>query len=91
MNYNINVNGTDFEVSVSEKNKVSELNPIKNPIPWPDPTEDELSSLWFNQIWNVIKTWDINVPEAYNGYCAATGNHVVAILHALNPPIKEEK
>ena len=54
-------------------------------IPWPDPTEEQLNSVWFNQIWNVIKTWDVNVPGAYEGYCSTSGNHVVAILNALSP------
>jgi len=38
----------------------------------------------FNAIWEVIKTWDINVPEAYGGYCGATGSHVQAILNVLH-------
>jgi hypothetical protein len=38
----------------------------------------------FNAIWGVIKTWDINVPQVYGGYCGATGNHVRAILDALD-------
>lgn len=58
-------------------------------ISWPDPTPEQLQSKWFNQIWEVIKTWDISVPEAYDGYCGATGNHVVAILNALSPVDKD--
>jgi hypothetical protein len=50
---------------------------------WPDPTPEMLASPKFNAIWNVIKSWDINVPEVYAGYCGATGNHVRAILDAL--------
>lgn len=50
---------------------------------WPDPTEVDLLTPEFNTIWQVIKTWDINVPEAYDGYCGATGSHVKAILDAL--------
>lgn len=42
---------------------------------WPDPTEDMLRDELFEAIWQAIKTWDINVPAAYNGYCGATGNH----------------
>lgn len=55
----------------------------KNPIPWPDPTSEQLADPRFEAIWQVIKTWDINVPRAYRGYCGATGNHVRAILDAL--------
>lgn len=52
-------------------------------IEWPDPTPEMLSSPRFEAIWQAIKSWDINVPEAYGGYCGATGNHVRAILDAL--------
>jgi hypothetical protein len=52
-------------------------------IEWRDPTPAMLETPEFNAVWNVIKTWDINVPEAYRGYCGATGNHVRAILDAL--------
>lgn len=50
---------------------------------WPDPTPAMLENPTFNAIWNVIKTWDINVPSAYEGYCGATGNHARAIFDAL--------
>lgn len=53
-------------------------------VSWPDPTEEMLNSPEFEAIWQAIKTWDINVPGAYHGYCGATGNHVRAILEALN-------
>jgi len=65
------------------KREVKEVNELKNPIEWRDPLPEELETPEFNAVWDVIKTWDINVPEAYNGYCGATGNHVVAILDAL--------
>ena len=52
-------------------------------IPWPDPTPEMLSSPEFEAIWQCIKKWDINVPDAYSGYCGANGNHVRAILDAL--------
>ena len=54
---------------------------------WPDPTPEMLDDPTFNAIWNVIKTWDINVPAVYEGYCGATGNHVRAILDALPKPV----
>lgn len=55
-----------------------------NPLPWPDPTPEMLTSPEFEAIWQCIKRWDINVPQVYAGYCGATGNHVRAILDALN-------
>ena len=57
-------------------------------IKWDDPTDRMQGTPEFNAIWNCIKTWDINVPEAYEGYCGATGNHVRAILEALKPTFK---
>lgn len=50
---------------------------------WPNPTPEMLSDPKFEAIWQAIKGWDINVPDAYSGYCGATGNHVRAILDAL--------
>ena len=50
---------------------------------WPSPTPEMLADPTFEAIWQVIKSWDINVPAAYSGYCGATGNHVRAILDAL--------
>ena len=50
---------------------------------WPDPTPEMLKDPRFKAVWQAIKTWDINVPGAYGGYCSATGNHVRAILDAL--------
>lgn len=37
----------------------------------------------FNAIWTEIKTWDVNVPTEYAGYCGASGSHVAAILAAI--------
>lgn len=37
----------------------------------------------FDSIWQVIKTWDVNVPEIYGGYCGATGNHARAIYDSI--------
>jgi hypothetical protein len=51
---------------------------------WPDPTPEMLASPEFEAIWQCIKRWDINVPDAYSGYCGASGNHVRAILDALS-------
>ena len=55
-----------------------------NPYPWPDPTPAMLADPRFEKVWQVIKTWDIAVPGAYSGYCGATGNHVRAVLDALD-------
>lgn len=56
-----------------------------NPISWPGPTQEMLDSPKFEAVWQCIKKWDINVPDAYAGYSGATGNHVRAILDALWP------
>jgi hypothetical protein len=61
--------------------------PVKNPLPakppMPNPTEDDLNNPTFEAIWQVIKSWDVNVPEHYFGYCGANGSHVKLILNAL--------
>ena len=54
---------------------------------WPDPTPEMLETPEFNAVWNCIKKWDIAVPEEVDGsglYSGATGNHVRAILNALD-------
>ena len=49
----------------------------------PNPSEEDLKSQEFNAIWKVIKSWDVNVPEYYRGYCGASGSHVMLILNEL--------
>ena len=49
----------------------------------PSPTQKQLDSPEFEAIWRVIKSWDVNVPEFYDGYCGANGSHVVLILESL--------
>ncbi|WP_321354613.1 hypothetical protein [Pseudomonas extremaustralis] len=50
----------------------------------PNPTEEDLASQEFEAIWQVIKSWDVNVPSHYEGYCGANGSHVKMILDALS-------
>lgn len=57
--------------------------PFPDPVAWPAPTPEMLDDPAFNAIWNAIKSWDVNVPHVYGGYCGAEGNHVRAILDAL--------
>lgn len=38
----------------------------------------------FDAVWEVIKSWDINIPGAYEGYMGANGNHVQMILDSIN-------
>lgn len=57
---------------------------------WPNPTENMLNDPMFKAIWQTIKTWDIAVPDAYYGYCGATGNHVRAILDSINSAMQKE-
>lgn len=52
--------------------------------PMPNPTEEQLASPEFQVIWDVIKRWDVNVPDYYEGYCGANGSHVALILNALD-------
>lgn len=56
----------------------------------PSPSEEERDSPLFKAIWNVVKTWDVNVPAFYEGYCEANGSHVKLILDALAAEEDEE-
>lgn len=58
-------------------------NEPKRKLPDPGPDAVDGTNPAFEAIWKCIKSWDVNVPEAYVGYCGATGNHVQAILDAL--------
>ena len=64
---------------------IQTIDKVEEPrLAWPDPTGKDLKNPLFHVIWECIKKWDINVPNAYVGYCGATGNHVKAIMDALN-------
>lgn len=58
---------------------------------WADPTEEMLKDPLFDAIWRAIKRWDINVPEAYAGYCSATGNHARVIFEAVQPVLRQAR
>lgn len=74
----------EYIVKRNRKEKIKKL--------YRNPTEEERNSPEFNAVWDLIKTWDINIPEIDgNLYSGATGNHVIAILNALeeiNPIVK---
>ena len=48
-----------------------------------NPTEQELKDPIFKAIWSITKTWDLNVPQYYDGYCGMNGSHVVLISRAI--------
>jgi hypothetical protein len=54
----------------------------------PNPTDADLASPEFESVWQCIKSWDVNVPEYYGGYCGANGSHVMLILNALKGCVK---
>jgi ribosomal protein L40E len=51
--------------------------------PMPDPTPEMLKDPVWNAIYDTIKSWDVNVPEFYNGYCGANGSHATLIYQAV--------
>jgi len=57
----------------------------------PSPTKEEMDSDEFNAIWDIIKQWDINVPDYYNGYAGGNGSHVKLILDSLKPILRNNK
>lgn len=58
---------------------------------WRSPKPETLETPEFEAVWQCIKDWDINVPYAYTGYCGANGNHVRAILDALDVVKRRKK
>ena len=51
--------------------------------PWPAPTIEDYASLAFQRVWDCVRRWDINVPDAYAGYRLGSGAHAKEILAAL--------
>ncbi len=49
----------------------------------PNPTEEDLKDPVFNAVWEATKSWDLNAPEYYEGYCGMNGSHVMIILDAV--------
>jgi dihydrofolate reductase len=49
----------------------------------PNPTDVDLNDPAFNALWEVVKSWDVNVPLYYAGYCGANGSHVMLLLNVL--------
>lgn len=57
----------------------------------PSPSDDEMRTELFNQIFEVVKDWDINVPEYYSGYTSGNGSHVKLLLDVIKPALREDK
>ena len=55
----------------------------------PNPTDDDLADPLFEAIWQVTKTWDVNAPQYYSGYCGLNGSHVMLILNAIRQALSE--
>ena len=56
----------------------------------PSPTNADLTDPVFEAIWQATKTWDINAPEYYVGYCGMNGSHVMLILNAIRALAKDK-
>lgn len=57
----------------------------------PNPSEEEINTQLFNKIFEVIKDWDINVPDYYSGYMSGNGSHVKLLMDAIIPALREDK
>lgn len=79
------------EVVIEETTAARKLREARIMSDMPNPTEKELESLEFNAVWNVIKSWDVNIPEFYEGYCGANGSHVVLITRAIKEARRAEE
>ena len=58
-----------------------------------DPLPEEIDTPEFEAVWNLIKHWDIGIPQditkdGHQLYSRATGNHVVAILDVIADYVK---
>lgn len=57
----------------------------------PSPSKEEINTQLFNQIFDLIKNWDINVPDYYKGYTSGNGSHVKLLLDVILPALREDK
>jgi len=57
----------------------------------PNPSNEDLNDPIFNSIWNIIKSWDINVPDYYKGYMSGNGSHVKLILDEVRINLRDSK
>lgn len=93
---NLSISQKPDEELASGLNLVDELNATKSSLPdskefvsaaflkdMPNPSAVEIASPLFNALWDVMKTWDVNVPEYYEGYCSFNGSHAKLILDAV--------
>jgi hypothetical protein len=87
---------SDFDKKNSVKYWIKPIDETTTPKPtlderreWRSPSVEETKTPIFNAIWDVIKRWDVNVPDQYEGYCGANGNHVIQIMESVNSAIAE--
>jgi hypothetical protein len=52
---------------------------LANKVTLPPTTPEMLNDPLFEAIWQNIKGWAVNGPEAYHGYSGATGSHAAHI------------
>lgn len=57
----------------------------------PNPSKEDINTELFNQIYNIIKDWDISIPEYYNGYTSGNGSHAKLIYDVVKPAIRQDK
>ena len=58
----------------------------------PSPSREEINSPEFEAIFQLIKNWDIQVPEQdIKGYSSGNGSHVKLILDVLKPVLRNNK
>lgn len=59
--------------------------------PMPSPSQREIERPEFEALFQLIKDWDISVPDYYTGYTSGNGSHVKLILDAIKQPMRDGK
>jgi hypothetical protein len=57
----------------------------------PSPSNEEMNSQLFNDLFDEMKNWDINIPDYYSGYCGGNGSHVKILLDIIKISQRDTK
>lgn len=76
---------SDFQAAISQEVQKDKCEGM------PKPTSFDLANMVFHAIYQTINSWDINVPEFYQGYCGGNQSHAKLIHDAIAIVVKSTR